>query len=498
MKNSMKNLIRILFAAFIIIAVSSAVNVKAAIKPKVRETSVTLYTDADPYTFYFTNLLADSKVSYSTSDKSVIKIKDSKAVPVKAGKATVTISIDQHGKTYTLKVKFKVKEAPKAKTYTEADYKKLAKKQNDNLKKTADKCNYKYYPRKEDTVKTTKEMDELLTDYTKKYIAFNVFIPDFSILRSEEEYLDMFPYLTSFKFTQPRIYQDTMSIDVECEVSYELELYSSEKKLINAIVKEDTSELDETGKKRYKKIVKLAASLKGESDFDTLKNILDYVSLNVDYEYDETVKERHNMTYALEHGMAVCAGYAKFFHFLCIANGINSKLVYGYVIKDGEVYKDAAHLWNLIEVNHKWYHVDVTWDDCYNYEKGYIKLPYRYFMIDDELMKQDHIWEEDEYPKADSKDLAIWYSYQEKYPLVTGKKETLRFIKEMAIAFKDSEETELLLEFNETSYSNETYYAVNKYLKKLKKEYGILYKNFKYESQKSRVGRIYRVTLYKK
>ena len=48
MKNSMKNLIRILFAAFIIIAVSSAVNVKAAIKPKVRETSVTLYTDADP------------------------------------------------------------------------------------------------------------------------------------------------------------------------------------------------------------------------------------------------------------------------------------------------------------------------------------------------------------------------------------------------------------------------------------------------------------------
>ena len=86
MKNSMKNLIRILFAAFIIIAVSSAVNVKAAIKPKVRETSVTLYTDADPYTFYFTNLLADSKVSYSTSDKSVIKIKDSKAVPVKAGK----------------------------------------------------------------------------------------------------------------------------------------------------------------------------------------------------------------------------------------------------------------------------------------------------------------------------------------------------------------------------------------------------------------------------
>ena len=497
LKNRIKNIVSIFFATFVIVAVSGAINVKAAIKPKVREKSVTIYTDSEPYTFHFTNLLADSKVSYSSSDKSVIKIKDSLAFPVKVGKATVTISIDQHGKTYKLKVKFKVKEVPKPKNYTENDYKKLAKKQNDYLKKTAEKRNYKFYPRKEDTVKTTKEMDELLTDYTKKYISFILYIPDFSILRSEEEYLDMFPYLTRFKFTQPNIFLDTKSIDVECEISSEAELNWSEQTLMKAIKSKDTSDLDKTGKKRYKEIVKIAASLKGETDFETLKNILDYVSLNVDYEYDETVKERYNMSYALEHGMAVCSGYAKFFHFLCITNGINSRLIHGYTLKDGKVNTDTGHLWNLIELDHKWYHVDVTWDDCYNYEKGYTKKPYRFFMIDDELMKQDHIWDESKYPKADSKNLAIWYSYLEEYPMVTGKKETLSFIKEMAIVLRDSDDSELLLEFNEMSYSDEVYDAVCKYLRKLKKEYGISYKNLKYKSQTLGLGRTYSVILYK-
>ena len=497
MKNSMKNLIRILFAAFIIIAVSSAVNVKAAIKPKVRETSVTLYTDADPYTIYFTNLLADSKVSYSTSDKSVIKIKDSKAVPVKAGKATVTISIDQHGKTYTLKVKFKVKEAPKAKTYTEADYKKLAKKQNDNMKKTAKKLNYKCC-RNDELIKTTEQLDEILNKYTKIYISFGLYITNFNILRSVEEYRNMFPYLTTFEMNQPVIYQDAMYIYIECEIASEERLKKDENALLKAIKIKDTSYLSEDGKKYYDEIITLADSLKGESDFETLKNILDHISLNVDYEHDETVEERYNLTYALDHGMAVCSGYAKLFYFLCTVNEINCKLIRGKSVQSVEDKTDTTHLWNLVELNHKWYHIDATWDDCYEYDKGYTKAPYRYFLIDDEQMKKDHIWEEADYPKAYSKDLAIYYSYLEKYPMVTGKKETLRFIKEMAIALSDSDDTEFLLEFNETSYSNETYYAVYRYLGKLKKEFGISYKDFTYESQKNKLGRIYRVTLYKK
>ena len=81
--------------------------------------------------------------------------------------------------------------------------------------------------------------------------------------------------------------------------------------------------------------------------------------------------------------------------------------------------------------------------------------------------------------------------------MVTGKKETLSFIKEMAIVLKDSDDSELLLEFNEMSYSDEVYDAVYKYLRKLKKEYGISYKNLKYKSQTLGLGRIYSVILYK-
>ena len=121
--------------AFGLVMLSGTVIVHASIEPKVRETSVILYTDDEPYIFHFTNLMPDAQVTYTSSKESVLIIKNSQAVPVKPGKATVTINIKQDDEKYQIKVNFKVKKVPAQKKTK--DYDKLAAKAAKKLNKDA-------------------------------------------------------------------------------------------------------------------------------------------------------------------------------------------------------------------------------------------------------------------------------------------------------------------------------------------------------------------------
>ncbi|MCR5521622.1 MAG: hypothetical protein K6F44_06915 [Lachnospiraceae bacterium] len=58
---------------------------QAALKPSLIEEKVILYTDSQPYVFRIINLDSDAKLTLSSSNESVIKIRDSKAVPLKKG-----------------------------------------------------------------------------------------------------------------------------------------------------------------------------------------------------------------------------------------------------------------------------------------------------------------------------------------------------------------------------------------------------------------------------
>lgn len=55
-------------------------------------------------------------------------------------------------------------------------------------------------------------------------------------------------------------------------------------------------------------------------------------------------------------GKALCEGYAKTFAYLCQSIGIETFCVEGYS-------DDVGHLWNMVKLDGKWYHVDVTYDD---------------------------------------------------------------------------------------------------------------------------------------
>ncbi len=76
-------------------------------------------------------------------------------------------------------------------------------------------------------------------------------------------------------------------------------------------------------------------------------------------------------------GEAVCEGFAKTMKVLLNLVSVDCLLITGE--KDGQ-----HHMWNLVKVNGKWYHLDVTWDSSGGMGK------YSYFNLSDSKIKIDH------------------------------------------------------------------------------------------------------------
>lgn len=381
---------------------------QAASKPTVRETKVILYTDSTPYEFHFANLASGAKLTYSSSDESVIKIRSSKAVPLKKGKATVTVKVTQNKKTYALKVKFTVKNVPKVKT--EKDYKKLADKtlkrlKNDLIDKTWVVLDYG------DDVccSSREELDKYIYKRIWNCSAFAVSLTDLKLFRSEEEYVSMFPFLEQITFTEPTHYMNCFMVvihNTKIPHAHTEEEFAVEYALRGG----DTSFLTKSQRKLYKKVVKIAEKLRKDSVYETVKAIHDYVVKKCEYEYDKSNKDRYTLRSAIYDGKTVCSGYTKLFCALCTALDINSKFVIGGGV-NGEL---GDHAWCVVEIGHKWYGVDATWDDGGKTDKGKHNIKYKYFLIADEDMKKDHKWDGNLYPKSVSKDLGIVYAEREK------------------------------------------------------------------------------------
>lgn len=117
---------------------------------------------------------------------------------------------------------------------------------------------------------------------------------------------------------------------------------------------------------------------RGLDAFETVKFFHDYIILNCSY--DDSLDNYSNAYGALVEGKAVCEGYARAFKYLCDKVGIPCELVIGST--------DVDHMWNVVEIDGKWYHVDVTWDDPKNKDGDYIG--YTYFNLSQEEILKDH------------------------------------------------------------------------------------------------------------
>lgn len=136
-----------------------------------------------------------------------------------------------------------------------------------------------------------------------------------------------------------------------------------------------------------------------------VKNIIDGCDATNDYEvvkylHDSIVKaceynfDGENMLSAygcLVDGKAICEGYSKAFILLCSQYGIECMPVVGNCFS--ETGESEPHMWNLVKIDEKWYHIDLTWDDPViktedNSLDDYIC--YEYFVLSDEEILKDH------------------------------------------------------------------------------------------------------------
>jgi stress response protein SCP2 len=121
----------------------------------------------------------------------------------------------------------------------------------------------------------------------------------------------------------------------------------------------------------------------------------DYLVKNVVYDYDSLSSQKppaeiYTVYGALINKKAVCSGYANAMKMLldrcaidCLIVTGDSKIPYGDL--------SVGHAWNIVKIDHKFYHLDVTWDAPINRSAG--ELFHDYFNITDTEILSDHKWD---------------------------------------------------------------------------------------------------------
>ena len=161
-----------------------------------------------------------------------------------------------------------------------------------------------------------------------------------------------------------------------------------------------TEGFDLTGHEQAKQLANKAQAIlnkiikKNMSDYEKEKAIHDYIVTHGEYGFlkGEKKEDSYDAKGILLEGKGVCSSYSESMQLLLSLAGVESKIVLGEA--------DIEHSWNLVKLDGKWYHVDVTWDDPVPDEKG--RVLYNYFNVPDELLKKTHTWDTKRYEKANS------------------------------------------------------------------------------------------------
>ena len=146
------------------------------------------------------------------------------------------------------------------------------------------------------------------------------------------------------------------------------------------------------------------------TDEEKVRGIHDYIVSKCNYSYGDKGKEwfkksRKNASNAklgkfsvytplamvFKNG-GVCDAYSRLFYDMAKKAGLKVKYIVGKIDNGG------LHAWNLVKVEGKWCHIDVTWDDNNTGAEDY---DYEYYLKSDEYMREkQHSWNKKSYPKC--------------------------------------------------------------------------------------------------
>lgn len=93
--------------------------------------------------------------------------------------------------------------------------------------------------------------------------------------------------------------------------------------------------------------------IKGNKDYDKVKKIHDFIVEHMAYDLSLT---KHSAYDALFNQSGVCEAYTLLAYRMFLESNIDCKIITGSAGGD-------SHAWNIVNVDGKWYNIDLTWDD---------------------------------------------------------------------------------------------------------------------------------------
>ena len=174
---------------------------------------------------------------------------------------------------------------------------------------------------------------------------------------------------------------------------------------------------DELARAKTELDEKVSAALQGApneaSSYEKELYAHDYIIKNCAYDEEsvelhksDTVRANEQNAYgALVEGKAVCEGYTRAFQLLCNKLGVDCWVIQGQA-QGFEGEENTNHIWNCVQLDGKWYQVDVTWDDCDSRETIGAAQYFYFNLTTDELLK-DHVIAPN---YSDYSDSGMWYN----------------------------------------------------------------------------------------
>ena len=161
--------------------------------------------------------------------------------------------------------------------------------------------------------------------------------------------------------------------------------------IVKSYKKEDIEAINAKIDELYPKLVN-----DKNTNIQNIKSIHDYIINNTIYDSDRSdkqiIKYRSDIAYGpLFEGHAICGGYTDLMELFLEKLNIRSFKV-----------SSDDHIWNAVNLDGKWYHLDLTWDDpVANDGKNY--LEHTYFLVDTKTLlkkeKTQHIFNQETYPE---------------------------------------------------------------------------------------------------
>ena len=143
-----------------------------------------------------------------------------------------------------------------------------------------------------------------------------------------------------------------------------------------------TITVKDNGENKVTRMIKeVAAEQKADNEYQTVKNLHDWVLDHCSYDKTYTWYSADSIFLL---GTGVCNSYSRAFTLLLKEAGIESRRVTGYAFGD----PSAGHAWNAVKINGKWYLFDLTWDDSGDTQDGFFR--YLYFAVPEEVFSLEH------------------------------------------------------------------------------------------------------------